>query len=321
VFKVIDLTAEGKLEASEDLARVAPPGPGARRWIDVVSPTPDELRLLRERFDFHPLAIEDCGRFELRSKIEEYRSHLFIVLHAFTAAPEDPEDLQIHEIHAFVGEGYLVTVHDRAVPAVEAIRSEAATDPAVLGRGPAWVLYRAADAMVAATFPLLDLLVQRVEEIESAVLESPDPRGLRAIFGLRSTLVTIKRVLRPLRDVVAIMTRRSEAPLDGRTALYFRDIQDQVQRSVETVEETEGLIANVIDAYRYELSTRSNQIMARLTLFSAIFLPLGFITGFWGQNFGHLPYGSDGFLASMLIAIGVVPIALLVYFWKKGWMR
>jgi magnesium transporter len=190
----------------------------------------------------------------------------------------------------------------------------------VLGRGPVWVLYRAADAMVSAIFPVLDQLLEAVERIEAGVLESPDPKGLRSIFGVRSTLVTIKRILRPLRDVVAVLTRRTEAPLDQRTALYFRDLHDQVLRSLESIDETEGLIANVVDAFRHELSSRSNQIMAKLTLFSAIFLPLGFITGFWGQNFAHLPFGSDGFLASMLVSIAAVPLVLLIWFWRKGWM-
>jgi magnesium transporter len=320
VFKVIDLTAEGKLEESQDPARVARPPAGVRRWIDLLEPDPASLALLRERFDFHPLAIADCGSFEARSKLEEYRDHLFVVLHTFTAPPLDPADLRVHEIHAFVNETYLVTVHDNPVPATEAIWRTAAEDPAVLGRGMPWTFYRVADAMVGAIFPVLDLLLGKVENIEADVLEAPERQKPRAIFGLRSTLVSVKRVLRPLRDVIATLTRRSEAPLDARTALYFRDIQDQVQRSVETVEETEGLIANVVDAYRYELSNRSNQIMAKLTLFSAIFLPLGFVTGFWGQNFTHLPFGSDGFLASMLISIAAVPLTLVLYFWKKGWM-
>lgn len=324
MFKVIDLTAEGKLEESEDPDRVGPPPPGVRRWIDLLEPDPASLELLRQRFDFHPLEIEDCATFELRSKVEEYRNHLFVVLHTFTAPPDDPADLRIHEIHAFVGDCYLVTVHDNPVPATEAIWKQAAGDPAVLERGTTWAFYRVADAMIDMIFPVIDQLVRRVERIEAEVLETPEMHELKSIFALRSTLVTIRRVLRPLRDAIAVLSRRGEGTTEGaidrKTALYFRDVQDHVLRSLEAIEETMGLIANVVDAYRYELSNRSNQIMAKLTLFSAIFLPLGFITGFWGQNFTHLPFGNDAFLASMLIAIGAVPIVLLVWFTRKGWM-
>ena len=112
MFKVIDLPAEGKPEECEDLARVAPPREGILRWIDIIEPGKDALDLLRQRFDFHPLALEDCATFELRSKFEEYGDHLFIVLHAFTAASDDPTFIQIHEVHAFLAERYLVTVHD-----------------------------------------------------------------------------------------------------------------------------------------------------------------------------------------------------------------
>ena len=89
MFKVIDLTAEGKPEESEDLDRVAVPPAGVVRWIDLIEPDKNALDLLRQRFDFHPLALEDCATFELRSKFDEYGDHLFIVLHAFTPAPDD----------------------------------------------------------------------------------------------------------------------------------------------------------------------------------------------------------------------------------------
>lgn len=321
MFKVIDLLPEGKLEESEDQARVAPPPPGVRRWIDLLEPDPASLDLLRQRFDFHPLAIEDCASFELRSKIEEYRNHLFIVLHTFTAPSGDPADLRIHEIHAFLSEDFLVTVHDNPVPATELVWRQAANNPEILSRGTAWAFYRTADAMVDAIFPVLEGLVKRVEKIETEVLESPEAHELKSIFGLRSTLVTVKRVLRPLRDVVGILSRRGEGgSVEPRTAMYFRDIQDHVLRSLEGIEETEGLIANVVDAYRYELSNRSNAIMAKLTIFSAIFLPLGFITGFWGQNFEHLPFGNDAMMISMLVSVAAVPIGLIAWFSRKGWM-
>jgi magnesium transporter len=318
VFKVIDLLPEGKLEESEDPARVAPPPPGVRRWIELLEPDPPSLDLLRTRFDFHPLAIEDCASFELRSKLEEYNRHLFIVLHTFTAPATDPEDLRIHEVHAFLADDFLVTVHDNPVPATEQVFIQAASNPGILERGTAWAFYRVADAMVDGIFPVLDGLVRRVEAIETDALHSPDTH--KAIFGLRSTLVSMKRVLRPLRDVSGILTRRADAPMDQRCATYFRDIQDHVLRSLETIEETEGLIANVVDAYRYELSNRTNAIMAKLTIFSAIFLPLGFITGFFGQNFDAMPFGSHALLYGMLAAIVAVPAGLLVWFARKGWM-
>jgi magnesium transporter len=321
VFKVIDLGPEGKPEESEDGDRVAPPPPGTTRWVDLLRADAASLELLRQRFNFHPLALEDCATFEMRSKFDEYGDHLFIVLHTFSRAPDDPSYIQVHEIHAFLAESYLVTVHDNPVPATETIWRRAAEDPAVLRRGTGWALYTTVDAMVDAAFPVLESLAEKVESVEEQVLRAGARGGLGDVFSIRSTLVSMRRVMRPVRDVVAILTRRAEPPLSERTALYFRDIQDHVLRCMETIEETEQLIENTIDAHRSEVATRTNAIMAKLTIFSAIFLPLGFIVGFWGQNFEALPFGSVHVMNWFSLGLcAVVPVVLLVWFRWRRWL-
>jgi len=321
VFKVIDLGPEGKPEESEDASRVAPPPAGTVRWIDLVRGDAASLDLLRSRFQFHPLALEDCATFEMRSKVDEYGDHLFIVFHTFTRAPEDPTYIQVHEVHAFLGESYLVTVHDNPVPATEEIWRRAASDPRVLGRGPSWALYCTVDAMIDATFPVLESLMEKVESVEEQVLSGGWRRGLGEVFSVRSTLVSMRRIMRPARDVVAILSRRTEAPLSERTALHFRDVQDHVLRCLETIEEADHLITNTIDAHRSALANRQNEIMAKLTIFSAVFLPLGFIVGFWGQNFDALPFHSSTIMAVLSLGLcATVPIVLIVWFWWKRWL-
>lgn len=320
MFKVIDLGPEGKPISSEDPAMVNRPAPGHVRWIEVVETDQAALELLRQRFDFHPLALEDCATFEMLSKFDEYRDHLFIVLHTFTADPEDPTDIQIHEVHSFLAKDYLVTVHDNPLPAAEIAWQKAASDRTVLERGASWAFYQTVDYMIDATFPVLDRLVDQVEAIEEQVLESAGPADLGPLFTVRSTLVTMRRVLRPVRDVIGIIQRRQEAPLSERTSVYFRDVQDHVLRCLETIDEAEGLIANIIQANAAAQSNRTNAIMAKLTVFSAIFLPLGFITGFWGQNFEALPFDKVWLFYAMLGVTVTVPIVLLVWFGRKGWL-
>jgi len=321
VFKVIDLNAEGKPEESEDLDRVAPPRPGVLRWVDLIDTDKDALELLRERFEFHPLALEDCATFELRSKFEEYGDHLFIVVHAFTAAPDNPIFIQIHEVHAFLSDSYLVTVHDNPLKACEAVWHKAVSDPTVLKRGTAWAYYTVVDAMVDATFPVIENLVGRVEKIEEQVLTSGAPVNLGDIFSIRSTLVTMRRVLRPVRDTIAILTRRADAPLNERTAMYFRDVHDHVIRCLESVEEAESLISNTIQANDTAQINRQNAIMAKLTIFSAIFLPLGFIVGFWGQNFEAMPFHNQHLMWWLTIfPCAAVPVVLVIWFWWKDWL-
>lgn len=319
MFRVIDLPPSGTPEESTGLDRACPPPEGTFRWIDLLEWDDESLAVLGDRFGFHPLELEDCASFELHSKLEEYPDHLFVVLHAFTEVPDQPFEIDIHEIHAFVNDNYLVTVHDKPVASTEDVWKRATGDPRVL-RSPGWALHATADAMVDAIFPLLGKIADELERIETTVLASPDEEELSKIFQLRSTLVTMRRVVRPLRDVIGMLSRRKSAPLSKRTALYFRDVHDHVLRCVETIEEAQGLVESAMDAYQSAVTNRTNDIMARLTIFSVIFLPLGFLTGFWGQNFTDLPL-SNGFIfyGTMAITLGL-PLGLLIWFRRKGWL-
>lgn len=319
VFRVIDRTLSGELQESEGTERVCPPPEGVVRWVDLRETDADSLQTLKERFGFHPLAIEDCATFELHSKLEEYPDHLFVVLHAFTEDPNDPFEIQIHELHAFLSDCYLVTVHDNRIAAAEATWERARREPTML-RSPAWALYRTADAMVDAIFPLLSKYQTEVDRIESAVLGQPDEEELAKIFHLRSTLVSMRRVVRPLRDVISMLTRRQEPPMTERAALYFRDVYDHVIRCCEMIEEIKGLVESAMDAYQSAVTNRTNDIITRLTIFSVIFLPLTFVTGFFGQNFKDMPFENDGLFWAMLAGTVLLPVGLLIWFRRKGWI-
>jgi len=320
VFKVIDLAPEGKPLASEDSTMVGPPEIGHLRWVELIETDQTALDLLRERFGFHPLALEDCATFEMRSKFDEYWDHLFIVLHTFTASPSDPTEIQIHEVHSFLSPHYLVTVHDNPLPAADTAWRKAAESREVLEFGTSWAFYRTVDYMIDATFPVIEQLVDRVEKIEDRVLTSGAPVDLGPLFSIRSTLVTMRRVMRPVRDVIAMVQRRTEPPFSERTSRYFRDVQDHVLRCLETMDEADGLISNTIQANETAQGNRTNAIMTKLTVFSAIFLPLGFVTGFWGQNFHDLPIASTGWFYVMLGVTVGLPVGLLTWFKSKGWL-
>src|SRR5205823_2827660 len=137
--------------------------PGTVRWIDLEAQDEAQLQRLQERFCLHPLAIEDCLHFDQRAKLEEYGGYLFIVTHGLSCAAEAPSELAAVEVHAFLGERYVITVHDRPIPALNAVWKRCAGDPALLRRGADFGYYLIADALADGNFPLLDALSDEIE--------------------------------------------------------------------------------------------------------------------------------------------------------------
>jgi magnesium transporter len=314
VFRVLDLGPDGRPAVREGDEMVAPPPPSTVRWIDVESPDAKDLALLKERFDFHPLALDDCASYGRQSKIDDYERYLFVVVNGFSEEPKDPLEIQIHELHCFLGEGYLVTVHDNPLPSAERVWERAARDRQLLERGPGWILYLEISAMVEAAEPLVERITAELDGIERRVIEEAGDIDLTPVFAIKRTTVAMRRVIRPLRDALALAQRRTDRRIGPRSAVHLRDVGDQVARIAEMVEETREVSNSVIGAYQALQASKTNEVVKKLTIFSAVFLPLSFIVGFWGQNFTQLPYDSPFWLGIMLVSLVLVPAGLMEWF-------
>jgi magnesium transporter len=300
---------------------LARPGP---HWVDVEAPTAEEMALLKQRFGLHRLAVEDVLHLDQRPKVEEYPGHLFLVLQGFVHAP--PAGVEgarsppaLHELHFLLGPDWLVTAHDLPSPAVRQARARVEADPAAtLGRGCDFVMYLVADALVDEDFPVLDAAGDALEELEEAIFENARPEHLERLLQLKRQMAQMRRVLAPQREAVGLLARRAVPHLHERTALYFRDVADHLSRLYERIDMTRDMLGNAMDVYLSMLANRSNDVTKQLTIFSTIFLPLSFVTGFFGQNFEVL--SRPVFFWLMLGVVVAFPLGLVVWFRRKKWL-
>jgi magnesium transporter len=291
-------------------------------WLDLTAPGPDELTQLREIFGFHPLSLEDSEHFGQRPKLDNYDDYIFLVFYgAWRHGPADPEPLR--EVHLFITGQYLVTIHRDPLPPLDQQRAQ------LEGRAlhsEQFLLYRVMDALVDSFFPLLADMDDEIDNLEAAVLANPTDQQLERLFSLKRQLVAMRKVITPQRDLFASsIDQLAELPglkLDQRD--YFRDIYDHLIRISDLVDSYRDLLSGATDLYLSTVSNRQNDIMKQLTVIATIFLPLGFITGFFGQNFSflvtHLITPEWTFwvigVGSMLITCA----GLLVFFRRKGWV-
>jgi magnesium transporter len=318
-LRVLDIPAAGPCVTAVGADSAAPPSDGTIRWIDLLDQDEPTLKILAERFGFHPLTIEDCLHVDQRPKLEEYGDYLFLVLHGFSCPTGNANDTKSHELHAFLGHGYLITVHADPIEPLDKVWKRIASDAALGRRGADFLMYLVSDAVVDANFPILDVISDHLEEIENAVLEQAQRSDLARIFSLKRTLVEMRKVLSPQRDVFSLLSKRGDPRVSEKTSLYFRDVYDHLSRIAEGLDAARDLLGNALEAYLSMNANRTNEIMKRLTLLSAVFLPLTFVTGFFGQNFEHLPFRSDALMYSMIAACVLIPTAMVLLFKRSGW--
>ena len=290
---------------------------GATLWLDL-SPERESLEWLEARFGFHPLALEDCAHLDQRPKFEDYPGALFAVIHRLVPRP-DESGLEAHEVHAFLTPEALVTVHAAVIQEVDQVFGRCAAEPALLARGPDFALYLLFDAITDAHFAVADSLTDEIDDLSSQVVsEEADGELMGRILAARRAHALMRRRLAPQREVMASLARPGDGRIHERNAVYFRDVLDHLVRITEEIDTGRDLLASTMDAHLNMVNNRLNAVMARLAVFATIFLPLTFLTGFFGMNVRNLPdpWGMAVMLATMIL----LPPGMVLWFRRKRWL-
>jgi magnesium transporter len=287
-------------------------------WLDLHGPSAEDIALLRDPFGFHPLAVEDSEHFGQRPKAEDYEDFVFLVVYGWS-----PDEDGLVEVHCFLSKRFLVTVRRDEAPSLDALRARFERD---LGRFPegAAVLYEVIDSLVDDLFPVLEQLDDRLDLIEEHMFASPKPEHLEDIFAMKRRLVRLRRVVAPQRDLLGrIAGGAVELPgLNTETERYFRDVYDHLVRLSEAIDGDREMMNAAIDAYLSTASNRLNVTTKQLAVIATIFLPLTFVTGFFGQNFGWMVDNIEGWEMFVVLGLGLevlTLLALVVFFRLRGW--
>jgi magnesium transporter len=307
-------------------------------WLDLPSVGDEEVSWLRDLFHFHALAIEDAEHFRQRPKLDEYDDYVVLILYGSGAeassgddsvdspgtgcSPDDVESLS--EVHCFVSTNYLVTVHRGNCPAFRALVKRLQVH-SVIGERPGHLFYRIADTLVDSFFPVLSDLDDDIDTLQAAIMGRPTNDQLAQLLSYRSALITLRRVIAPQRDLFAsLASGASSLPgLDAEGQRYFRDVYDHLIRLSDLVDSYRDLLSGTTDAYLSVVSNQLNLVMKQLTIIATIFLPLSFLTGFFGQNFAWLVRQLGSFWTFVVLGVGTEVVAvtvLLGMFYRWGWI-
>lgn len=279
-------------------------------WVDMTGPMPDDVQVLKDVFQFHPLAIEDTTNQRQRPKVEEYPGYLFSILN--TVAWEENE-VVFHELDMFVGRGYVVTVHRSAEPPIDEMDSRLTAACSVLPMSVGYLLYVIVDVVVDAYFPILDMIGDEIETIGDTVLERPRQRSLRRLFELKRMLAELWRVAGHQRDMFSLLTRGdSQFMTNESLRFYMRDVYDHLLRISDTINTFRDTVTSVIDLYMSSVSNQLNEQVNRLTIITMGIGVLATISGFYGMNFVRTfpPFESDLGVPFVVVLMVVVIVGV-----------
>jgi magnesium transporter len=275
-------------------------------WLDLCSPKGSDLGVIAQELNLHDLAIEDAVSRHQRSKLDRYRDHLFLSAYD-VSLNMDTGQLQTAEISAFIAPNALVTVRDDPDVDVDALLDRWDSSPDLAGQGVGYLLHGLLDLIVDRHFDAVQSLDDGIEELEDLLFDDKpkDQQVQRRSFEMRKSLVTLRRVVLPMREVVNTLLRRDLKVVDEKMAPYFQDVYDHVLRVTEWTESLRDLVTTILETNLTIQGNRLNLIMKKLTGWAAVIAVPTAITGFYGMNVPYPGFGHEwGFVASVVVLLG-----------------
>lgn len=285
-------------------------------WVDLNHPSEIEIAVLKNYFHFHDLTIEDCMYSLQRPKIDFYEDYFFFIFHAISES-------KVEEVDLYLGENYVVTFHyKRDLKEIQSVRQELKNESILWEKTNTYIAYLILDKIVDQYFPLVYDIEDQLNFFDNISYSHFSKNNIHKLYAIRARLLKLRRTITSMGDLLYRMINSSHVKTLLGNEKYFKDIYDHLLKLTEMIETQREITSEIQANYMSVQSNRMNSIMTILTIITAIFIPLSFITGIYGMNFTNMPelewrYGYFMILGVML----TLAIGMYLWFKKKGWFN
>ncbi|HEX3191738.1 MAG TPA: magnesium transporter CorA family protein [Streptosporangiaceae bacterium] len=290
-------------------------------WLDLRNPDRDDLGVVSEEFGLHPLAVEDALHHSQRPKLDRYPSHLFLTAYA-TQLDAGTGELMTSELAAFITRQALITVRKDDGLDIGAVIDRWDSHPELAGFGVGYLVYGLLDHVVDTQFESVQNLDDFAEGLEDELFDTV-PRGMqvqRRSFQLRKSLVLLRRVVLPMRDVVDDLMEPDLHVVGKELEPYYQDLYDHVLRVAEWTDSLRDLVNSILETNLVIQSNRLNIITKKVTGWAAIIAVPTLITGYFGMNVPYPGFGHTGGFIASVATIVLAGLILYLVFKRNDWL-
>lgn len=295
-------------------------------WLDFMGEPAETAEPILRSFGFHPLAVDDALQESHTPKIDDWGDYVYIVLNVMNYKQIDGIfESDIDELDIFLGKNFLITFHDQLFTAIEETWTACQRDTRHLKDGADHLLYRVADSLVMSYMPLVEQIDHQIDLIEDQIFEKPDRSTVEQIFALKRLLLSMRRILLPQREVFNKLARDDYRVIDPRDRIFFRDIYDHLVRLHDLNENLRDLVSSVLETYLSVTNNRMNEVMKILAVITTLFMPITFVTGFFGMNFFEpvanlFHWTSQDFFEATVALMVAVPTVMYLWMRRQTWL-
>ena len=280
------------------------------------------LEQLGEKFDLHPLVLEDILNTDHRPKMEDMGPYIFVILKCFAADVPAMSEVKAEQVSLILGSNYVLSLQEKESNLLAPIRERIRQNKGRIRKaGADYLAHAILDAVVDSYFLVLEDMGEEIDACEESLVNRPGAAVMTRIQYLKRNMTILRKAVWPLREAVAALERSESSLIAEATNIYLRDVYDHTIQVMDTIESYRDALSGMLDIYLSSLSNRMNEIMKVLTIIATIFIPLTFLAGVYGMNFDYMPelrWRWGYFMAwGVMIAVALVMLKL---FRKNRWL-
>lgn len=279
------------------------------------------LESIKDKFNLHPLVMEDVLSTEQRPKVEDYVDYIYVV--AKTLSYSDKQnDINKEQVSLILGKNFVISFLESDSNLFDPIRERLKSNIGRIRRMDAdYLLYTIVDAIVDSYFLVLEKMGDRIERVEDIILKKPTQDTMHMIHRLKREAFFLNKAIWPLREVIGALEKGETHLIKESTNVYLRDVYDHTVQLMDTIETFRDILSSTLDIYLSNSSNKMNEVMKVLTIISTVFIPLTFIVGVYGMNFSNMPELNSKWGYPMVWAFMVsISILMIIYFKRKKWI-
>lgn len=299
----VDLSRKDLIENEDNLV-----------WVDLFNFTEAEATEIARIFGFHTLSVEDCLHYSPRAKVDSYEEYYLFVLHALRYEEESDEEIALEQLNVYLGKNYVVTLHRRSLPTMGKVAKDFLSNNRleIMRKGPDFFLYTILDGITDMYFPVLNRINERIEELEDDLYVEPTREVTEEFLSLKRTILSMRKAILPQKRIFASGRGNYGFTVSEENIPYYLDLVDHIERIIDSIDSFRDLVDGALATYDSIISARTNETMRILTVISTIFMPLTFLTGFFGMNV-PLP-AQESTLSTFIITVGLLGVSLWMFF-------
>ena len=291
-------------------------------WINIDGIHEVEIiEKIGKHFGFHPLLLEDILNTEQRPKMEDHEDYIFIVV-KMLYYDEEEHEIEAEQVSIILGSNFVISFQEKEDDVFNFVRDRIRNGKGRIRKaGADFLAYALVDAIVDHYFVIMEKIGEEIEVMEEELVTNPSPETLQAIHNLKREMISLRKSVWPVREVISGLERAESPLIHESTCIYLRDVYDHTIQVMDSIETSRDMVSGMLDIYLSSVSNKMNEVMKVLTIIATIFIPLTFIAGIYGMNFQYMPelQSKWGYPLVWLVMIAVLS-SMIVYFKRKRWL-